>query len=63
MKGMIEKKTIINVAEVKRLNSFTEEEWYRFRQGVQANIEHNAQRIRREHSGILHTSPWEELFK
>lgn len=51
------------VAEVKRLNSFTEEEWFRFRQGVQPNIEHNAQRIRREHSGILHTSPWEELFK
>ena len=50
------------VAEVKRLNSYTEEEWLRFRQGVQPVIEHNAQRIRREHSGVLHTSPWEELF-
>ena len=52
---------IIN--EVKRLNSYTDEQWLSWRQGVQPAIEHNAQRIRREHSGDLTTSHWEELFK
>lgn len=52
---------IIN--EVKRLNTYSKEEWFRWRQQVQPIIEHNAQRIRREHSGILTTSSWEELFK
>lgn len=51
------------IEEVKRLNSNTEEEWLRFRQGIQPIVEQNAQRIRREHSGILPTSPWEELFE
>ena len=51
---------IIN--EVKRLNTYSKEEWFRWRQQVQPIIEYNAQRIRREHSGILTTSSWEELF-
>jgi len=51
------------VSEVKRLNNNSKEDWLRFRQGVQTSIELNAERIRREHSGELTTSPWEQLFK
>lgn len=50
------------VAEVKRLNSFTEEEWRRWRKGIEPCIMANAMKIRREHSGDLTTSPWRELF-
>lgn len=57
-----EKRLQMVISEVKRLNSFTEEEWRRFRRGVQPNIINNARRIRREHSGDLATSPWRELF-
>ncbi len=49
--------------KLKRLNNNSNEEWLRFRQGVQLSIELNAERIRREHSGELTTSPWEQLFK
>ena len=51
---------IIN--EVKRLNTYSKEEWFNWRQQVQPIIEYNAQRIRRKHSGILATSSWEGLF-
>ena len=51
---------IIN--EVKRLNTYSKEEWFNWRQQVQPIIEYNAQRIRRKHSGILATSSWVGLF-
>ena len=50
------------VKEVKRLNSFTDEEWRQWRRGIAPVIDANARRIRREHSGELPTSQWKTLF-
>jgi len=50
------------INELKRLNSFTDDEWRQWRNGIAPIIEANAQRIRREHSGDLTTSTWRDLF-
>ena len=50
------------INELKRLNSFTDEEWRQWRRGIAPVIDANARRIRREHSGELTTSQWKTLF-
>lgn len=57
-----DKRMQLIVKEVKRLNSFTDEEWRQWRRGIAPVIDANARRIRREHSGELTTSQWKTLF-
>ena len=57
-----DKRMQLIINELKRLNSFTDDNWRQWRRGIAPVIEANAQRIRRKHSGELHTSAWRELF-
>ena len=50
------------IAEIKRLKSFTPDQWKEWRHGVQPMVQYNAERIRRQHPGYLPTSNFRVLF-
>ena len=50
------------VAELDRLSKFDHGQWLEFRQGVKDSVMANAERIRREHHGVLQSSTYLPFF-
>ena len=58
-----DKRMAMIVAELERLSKFDHEQWLEFRKGVYDSVMANANRIRREHPGVLPSSTYLPFFE